>query len=44
MRFAKAITTSFDEKKKLDTLQRREIFWQNKLKTHLPNGINKREG
>ena len=44
MCFAKAITTSFDEKKKLDTLQRRKIFWPNKMKTHLPNGINKGEG
>ena len=44
MRFAKVLNTFFDEKKKLDTLQRREFFWQNKLQTHLPNGINKREG
>ena len=42
MRFAKAIATSFDEK--LDTLHRRELFWQNKLKEHLPDSINKREG
>ena len=36
MSFAKGMNTFFDEKKKLDTLQRREIFLQNKLQTHLP--------
>ena len=35
-------TRSMEEKE--NTLKRREVYWQNKLKTIIPNGMNKREG
>ena len=44
MRFADDKNTTMEEEKKLSTLQRRETFWQSKLQTFLPNGLNKREG
>ena len=42
LRIADDTTRRKDEIK--ETLRRREIFWQNKLQTLHPNGLNKREG
>jgi hypothetical protein len=42
IRIATDPNRSLEEKKHL--LSKREIFWQNKLKTFTPDGLNKREG
>ena len=33
-----------EEQQQMELLKSRKIFWQNKLKTLVPNGLNKREG
>ena len=42
IKIAKDPNKSMEEKKKI--LAQREIFWQNKLQTFIPHGLNKREG
>ena len=42
IKIAKDPNKSIEEKKNI--LAQREIFWQNKLKTFIPHGLNKREG
>ena len=37
-------SSNLTEEQQMELLKNREIFWQNKLETLVPNGLNKREG
>ena len=37
-------SSNLTEEQQMELLKNREIFWQNKLETLVPNGLNKRDG
>ena len=42
VKIAKDLDRNIENKKNI--LSKREVFWQHKLQTFIPHGLNKREG